>query len=713
MTIRPAPVWTILVKELRETVRDRRTLMLMVGLPVLLYPLMIIGLSRLQEAQSEASEARRSVVAVWGELPGSLRTALASDTSLTLMDGLGMTDTVRQGLETGALSPAPAILIPREERPRGRRGGAVVEEREAPNPVLDGARTLVTSRRVDGVLVAWPGLADAVAQDREGTLSVYFDSVRDDSRLARQRLADALSVFRTALLHERETANGLPQGFVSGVDVRSRDVAPPARQAGFMLGMFLPFLLISLSVFGGFYPAVDLTAGEKERGTMQTLLCAPIGPHEIVAGKFLAVWVISLVTALANLTSLTITVARILPSGQIRLEAGTIVLAVIMLVPITLTTAALFLAVAAFARDFKDGQNFLTPVYMLLVLPAGATMLPAIELNAWTAFVPIVNIALLLKGLLISEARMELVFLTLLSSTVFAVLSILLAVRVFQREQVLLGGRESARAVLGLERRGGGLPTPTVALVTFAVALVVAFYASLLLESSGIITAVLVTQYGFFLLPAVVVLLGLGYDLRRTLSLRWPSWPATLASVLLGLSAWVLVSGLVVRLMPPPDSLVKTMERFLLLGEARQPLWVVWLALAVTPALCEETFFRGLMLGGLRSVGKYTAMAVSALAFGLAHASIYRLLPTFLLGLILAYVVWKSGSIVCAMIVHALNNGLIAMISREPALATRLGLEGAGFSAGLLATATLLAAVGFWILARMPEPGGTSRPVTR
>jgi len=82
-----------------------------------------------------------------------------------------------------------------------------------------------------------------------------------------------------------------------------------------------------------------------------------------------------------------------------------------MLVPITLTTTALFLAVAVFARDFKDGQNFLTPVYMLLVLPAGATMLPGIELNAWTAFVPVVNIALLLKGLLISEAPLELVFL--------------------------------------------------------------------------------------------------------------------------------------------------------------------------------------------------------------------------------------------------------------------------------------------------------------
>ena len=109
--------------------------------------------------------------------------------------------------------------------------------------------------------------------------------------------------------------------------------------------------------------------------------------------------------------------ARILPGDTISVSPSTLLLAFVMLLPVTLFITAVFLAVAAFAKDFKDGQNFLTPVYMLLALPAGVTMLRGIELNAWTAFVPVVNIALLIKALLVSEAAPDLIFLTLLSST--------------------------------------------------------------------------------------------------------------------------------------------------------------------------------------------------------------------------------------------------------------------------------------------------------
>ena len=120
-----------------------------------------------------------------------------------------------------------------------------------------------------------------------------------------------------------------------------------------------------------------------------------------------------------------------------------------MLMPVTFIISAVFLAVAAFAKGFKDGQNFLTPVYTLLVLPAGLTMLPTVELSTWSAFVPVLNIAVLIKSLLRGEAATQLVFLVLLSSATYAALAVLLAARVFEQEQVLLGGEESVRQVLG------------------------------------------------------------------------------------------------------------------------------------------------------------------------------------------------------------------------------------------------------------------------
>lgn len=702
-------VLTIFLKELRETLRDRRTLLLVIGLPVLLYPLMLIGFSRLQESQSEASEARASVVAVWGSLPSGLEGALAGTAPVRLQPWLGLDDDGRAMLESATAAPPPLEKETEADRRqaarrRDRGGGSGSNQREVANPVLSAARALVTSRRVDAVIVAWPGLRDDIEGEREGRLSVYYDSVRADSRLARARVAEALDGYRTSLVEGRAARRRLPEGFAKGLAVLPRDVAPPARQTGYLLGTFLPFLLISLSVFGGFYPAVDLTAGEKERGTMQTLLCAPLKPLEIVSGKFLAVWTISLVTALVNLTSLATTVARIMPSGDVRLAPATIAMTVVMLVPITLTTTALFLAVAVFARDFKDGQNFLTPVYMALVVPAGVTMLPSIELNAWTAFVPVVNIALLVKALLVSEARGDLIFLTLVSSTAYAMLAILLAVRVFEREQILLGGRESLRTVLGLEQRRGGRPTPAVALVTFAVALVFAFYASLLLESRGILVTLVVTQLAFFLAPALAVTVGLGYSPADALSWRWPSLRALAASALLGMSAWAVVSGVVVRLAPPPDSLVRALERVLMLGDQPMPLWVVWLAIALLPALAEETFFRGLMLGGLKRLGKTTAIVGSAFAFAIAHASIYRLLPTLLLGIVIGYAVWKSGSILCGMVIHALNNGLLATLTQRPELAASLGIHGKSLSDGVTLAGVAVTAVGLWLLYRLPEP---------
>ena len=104
------------------------------------------------------------------------------------------------------------------------------------------------------------------------------------------------------------------------------------------------------------------------------------------------------------------------------------------------------------------------------------------------------------------------------------------------------------------------------------------------------------------------------------------------------------------------------MQELFQLGDKPAPLWNLWLVLALTPAVCEETFFRGLMLSGLRRWGPWAAIIITALLFGSLHGSIYRLLPTFLLGLVLGYAVWQSGSLYCSILIYVLNNGLIATL---------------------------------------------------
>jgi sodium transport system permease protein len=679
MTLRPRIVRAIWKKELSETLRDRRTLFVMLVLPILLYPMMLMVFSRIAESESEAAVAQPSTVAVWGAVPVALQQEFEERPHLNIRPWAGAPDDIKAALGAGRLAPPPTRTVKRaKDRPQDPDVPAA--EEEMPTPAMEAARQAVTSQSVDAVLVLW---------GRGEASSLYFDSVRDESQRAAQRMQRALEDYRQGLAREP-------------FDVAARDVAPPSRQAGRLIGTILPFLLLTLCILGGLYPAIDLTAGEKERGTMQTLMCAPVLPGEIIGGKFLAVWTLSLVSAIANVVSLATTITRTLPVDGTAIPMSTYALTAVILLPVTLLTSALFLALAVFAKDFKEGQSFLTPVHMALSLPAMVTMLPTIELNAWTTFVPIVNIALLIKALLMGEARTELVFLVLAASAVYASLALLLAVRVFQREQVLIGGRESMRDLFGLHGGRAPVPSASLALVMYAVALVASFYGSLALESQGFMTSLLVMQFGFFLAPVLAVALVLRMDLRNTFALRIPRIVPLFAAALLGFTAWTFASGVILRLAPPPETLVRALERLIRLSDEGAPLWLIWLIVAVTPAICEEALFRGFILNGLRSLGAVPAIGVSALLFGIAHVSIYRLLPTMFLGIVLGYVVWRTGSLLCAIVLHAINNGLLASLTEMPDLARALGLQPGSqslpWSVTLFGTALALAALAILIL---------------
>jgi sodium transport system permease protein len=684
MSLRPRIIVAIWKKELSETLRDRRTLFVMLVLPVLLYPMLIMGLTRLAESESEAALAQQSVVAVWGNVPETLQSELASRSHLSLQPWLGAPPEVRTALEQGALAtPATKEIERRNQRPRDTDIPPDVEE--MPTPARAAAENLIASRRADAVLVLWGGEAS----------TVYFDSVRDESELAANRTERVLDSYRRQLARAQ-------------FDVAVRDVAPPSRQAGRLIGTMLPMLLLTLCIVSGLYPAIDLTAGEKERGTMQTLMCAPVLPGEIIGGKFLAVWTLSLASAVANIVSLATTITRTLPVDGTAIPISTYVLTGVILIPITLLTGALFLAIAVFAKDFKEGQSFLTPVYAALAFPAMVTMLPTIELNAWTTFVPIINITLLIKALLVGEARMELVFLTLASSVMYAALALALAVRVFQREQVLLGGRESVRDLFGLHAGRVRVPTPSLALVMYAVALVASFYGSLALESRGFILTLVVMQYGFFLLPVVLAAVLMRMDRRETFALRAPRALPLVAAAIIGLTAWTFASGIILRIAPPPEALVRALEKMLRLTDEGAPIWMVLYVVAITPAVCEEALFRGFIMNGLRPLGPVPAIGISALLFGIAHASIYRLLPTLFLGILLGIVVWRTGSIFCGIVLHAMNNGLLASMTKAPELGRALGLQpgvdALPWSVTLIGSAIALAALAVVVLS---SDGGT------
>ncbi len=647
-------VAAIYLKELRETLRDRRTLMFALVLPILLYPLLIIGMSRFQESLDQQSRVRTARLTVLGEIPTGLMEELRVR-NFEVQPNDGAPKGLGERLAKSEFLPFERMPDP--EEPGAEKKREKIRDASDSHPLLVAVRPMVLDRKTDLVLALWP-LAD---KDGSWYAAILFDSVRQDSRRASARLQSAIDSYRRKMLAQREADHGLTRGFTRGIEFASRDVASRARRSGFGLGTVLPFLLLSITATAGFYRAVDTTAGEKERNTMQTLLCAPVRSIEIVVGKFLAISTVTLLAAGANIGSLSLSFANISRmTPDMTLSAVQYLLVFLVLIPITMLTSALFLGVGVFARDFKDGQNLLTPVMMLTLMPAALSMLPGVEANIYTLMAPVVNVVLLIKALLVGEAKEDQIFVTLISSTAYAVLALAFAARVFERDALLTGGKDTFRGLFGLDAKKREI-TPSLAFAAFSVVLVMIFYGGVL-PGWRIENLLLLIEYGLILTPSILLVVLLRLPVGQTLALRWPGWRPMLAGVLVGASGWTVASAFV-RLLPPPESLRQAMEKILMVDRADVPLYVVLFVAAITPALCEEVFFRGLIQGGFQKLGMWAAVLITGLLFGVAHGSIYRMMPVTVLGIAFGLLAWHSRSVFPGVVAHAVNNGIFAVLA--------------------------------------------------
>src|SRR6516162_71280 len=433
--MRPAIVLHIFRKDLVETLRDRRTVVMAFVVPALVYPLLFTLLGSVATDKRGDLERTRPRVAAWGPVPES--------------------------------------------------SWPVVDRRDPPPPDPEAeARRLVASKKVHVVLLTRSGASSASIPIR-----VLSDSTNVDSDAMERRVSRALTDHGAELLRQRMTALGQDASAARPLDIREEDLADAARRGASFAAALLPYLLLVLVATSGSYAALDLPAGEKERGTLQTLLTAPVRSVEIVAGKYLAVLTLTLAATVCNLGSLALTLSRAtaaMESGarfSLGLSsAGAIFLTVL---PAALLIVALLMAIGVLARSYREGQSYLMPFLLLVMLAGFASFLPGAELSAGTALVPLLNVTLLVHDILIGKAGATQVMVVWAVSLAWAVLGILLAARVFQTEQVLLSGEKPWRDVLAPGNRAGHGLTPGTALAFAAVLLVLTFYGSALVERRG------------------------------------------------------------------------------------------------------------------------------------------------------------------------------------------------------------------------------------
>jgi sodium transport system permease protein len=270
---------------------------------------------------------------------------------------------------------------------------------------------------------------------------------------ALDRIRPVLEQLNEETLSVRLEALHLEKGFVQPVKTEPLDLDFQKDIGPLLASRLLPMLLLTMLIIGALYPAVELTAGEKERGTLETLLVASVRPVEVMAAKYLTVSLVAVVTALANLAAMGATFGLGITLGPkattFHLGLGQVGIMLACLVPAALLLSGVSLAVASTARTFKDGQSLMSPVLLICIAPAMLAQMPGIELNPVTALVPLLNVALLIKAAVLGTATALDVTLTALSVLAFAALALKVAASAFNSEVFRFGGTEGWRALLG------------------------------------------------------------------------------------------------------------------------------------------------------------------------------------------------------------------------------------------------------------------------
>ncbi len=646
----PGRSFRLALKELRETLRDRRTLMTLVLMPLLVYPLLGVILQKalLTAALRPAEEVSYSI-------------ALASEEEAYRFQAL--------------LGRGNALLPDQPELPK-------IDLHVPKTPEEDfSGENFITGGNAD-LVVLFRERAVENAADLAIPMEVELLYAKGSSRsqtlalAIEQRLHAVNFEHSTRLLRQRDVPlDGMSRVIVTPLDPRG-EVIP-----AFSLATFIPLMLILMTVTGAVYPAIDLTAGERERGTLEVLVAAPVPRMELLSAKFVAVLTVAMLTAIVNLAAMLMTVyasgLEQLVFGEASLSWRVMIQILGLLCLFAAFFSAVLLALTSFARSFKEAQAYLIPLMLVALAPGVFSLTPGLRMNSLLAVTPLVNIVLLGRDLL--EGQLVPVFFVgaVVSTVLYALLALALAARVFGSDAILYGSQGSVRD--WFRRPETPRDRPTLTQVMFALA--VLFPAFVVLGSLPSRFPALPLNSRLGLSAVVTILLFAGWPVlmawrnhvRFASAFRMAGTAPGffLVALLWGGALWIWVYELKIST-TSPERLEELRRMFEDSGLdfSEVPLPWLLLTLAVVPAVCEEWFFRGYLLSGLRTkLSDVQAVVVSAVLFGLFHDIVRdvllfdRFFTSGAMGLMLGWLAVRSGSVWPGMLLHAVHNGLLLAIT--------------------------------------------------
>jgi sodium transport system permease protein len=393
------PTWIIFKKELWDVLRDYKTLLTSILIPILLFPIIFFVTTKVQE--SKRNEAMTKAITVGVSHEGSV------DRFLEILKG----------------QDAVTVLD---------------------NVQRDDIQSLFDDESVDAIFLFSKDFQESVhANKTTGYVNLYFKfNIMDADQ---GRLTYAFDIYKKELIDERYAALGVNEDLLRVVELGKRNMSSIREVMGSAVGGFLPYIFLILAYVGCLAPAIDIGAGEKERGTLETLLVTPASRMQILMGKFWLVAFTGFISGALSLLGCFVSLQLFfdeMPRKFMKLvleilSPETLLLIGSLLVPICILMAAVMLMISIYCRNYKECQSYLSPLMIAILFPAILAMIPGFELNGVTALIPVFNISLATKAIVAGNAVPLQLAECYLSMFLCAGLALVAARRWFGREQVL------------------------------------------------------------------------------------------------------------------------------------------------------------------------------------------------------------------------------------------------------------------------------------
>ncbi|WP_455538323.1 ABC transporter permease subunit/CPBP intramembrane protease [Terrisporobacter sp.] len=624
--MRPKMIKAIFKKEIIDILRDKKTLFMGIILPLILYPMLMIIMTQIM-TMSMGNMKAKDINIAFEKAPSKELTYLIKNYDK---------DT------TGNIN--------------------IVNTKNYKKDLKDGS--------IDAYI-------DSENKDKIENYKIYINSSKENSSTVSSKLEKIFTSYKDDKVKNKIKQYNLNvKQTLDPVVYKTIDVAENEDVAGLVLGEILPFILIMGVLLGSIYPAIDSMAGEKERGTLETLFTIPISNLELVMGKYMAVSLCAIVTAILNVVSILMTLVYILATGNLTGQLfsnnfkltnliGPLFITIICICLFAMVVSAISMCVCSLAKSFKDAQNYITPVMFLVLIPSYVSMIPNISLNRTTAVIPVVNISLLIKSVLINNANLGLIALVFISNFAFAILSVILLSKMFNSEEILFG---SSRNFSFLEKRSnikkGTMPNVSDGVILYAIGLVLLIYVGGYLQLKFKMTGIVLTQIMIISLPLLFAFY-IKSDFKKVFSLKLPKFKHLIGAISLWIGCYLLVAiitNIIMYYFPQNQKVVEGLNNALFM---KDNLLLNLLIVAVMPSICEEIFFRGFILTSFKNNKKSYKGAIifSGILFGIMHMDFIRIIPTSILGISFAYAVCKTDSIGVSMFMHFLNNGFAVIVT--------------------------------------------------